>query len=333
MHWCIDLLNFSEFLVLNGLLFLKFFQGLSLFFNSKLNLIQPIVEILVFCIKIFPQILVDVLFCSGIVKLNLDDFKLLFLLLLVFLLTFDLDLLFGFFLEQLIILRFELSLEFLIVTDSLLNLGQLCLVRFERNRKKLLFFFELFVCNGILTDWSHSALIDGFVLLHHGMESFHFRLEFLYFLFWDFFVFSGKLQILVGFWNLCLEIRNCVRVIIGKLKGRLKLCGTCNNIFGELAAFSEELFLLFMGMFKGPMDLFVLNSEAVEGLVGTQAHEDLLELRLQLLVCDGLDSELLNFVFHLFICNFIYLCYFNFLRTILFETLLISVYRFKHKEI
>lgn len=54
------------------------------------------------------------------------------------------------------------------------------------------------------------------------------------------------------------------------------------------------------------MDFLILNSESIESLVGTETHEDLLELRLELLVSDRLDSELLDFVFHLFICNFIY---------------------------
>jgi hypothetical protein len=152
VHRGVNLLDFGEFLVLDGLLFLKFLQVLSLFFNGKLNLIKPIVEILIFCIKFFSQVFVDVLFCSGIVKLNLDDFKLLFLLLLVFLLAFNLNLLFGFFLEQLIVLCFEFSFEFLIVADSLLDLGQLRSVRFKRNCEKLLLFLQFFVCNGIFTD-------------------------------------------------------------------------------------------------------------------------------------------------------------------------------------
>jgi hypothetical protein len=153
--------------------------------------------------------------------LHLNNLQLFLLLLFVFLLAFYLDLLFAFFLQQIIILRFKFSFKFFIVTDSLLDLRQLGFVGFEGNGKKLLFLLKLFIGDRILADWGNTAFIDGLILLHHGMQSFHFGLEFLYFLFGHFFVFPGEFKILVGFWNLSLEIWNCMGVVIGKLKGRL----------------------------------------------------------------------------------------------------------------
>jgi hypothetical protein len=96
-------------------------------------------------------------------------------------------------------LSFELSFKFFIVTDSLLDLGQLRFVGLKGNGKKLLFLLKLFIGDRILADRSNTAFIDGLILLHHGMQSFHFGLEFLYFLFGYFFVFPGKFKILVSF--------------------------------------------------------------------------------------------------------------------------------------
>ena len=221
MHRCVDFFNLRKFLVFNCLFLLQFLQCFPFLFNRKLNLVQLVVKFFVLSIQLFSHIFVDVFFCSGVVELHLNDFKLFFLLLFVFLLPFYLDLLFGFFLQQLIILRLELSFKFFIVTDSLLDLGQLCFVWFKGNGKKLLFLLKLLIGDCVLAHRSNTAFIDGLILLHHGMQSLHFGLKFLYFLFGYFFMFPGKFKVLVSFWNLSFEIRNGMRVIIRKLKGRL----------------------------------------------------------------------------------------------------------------
>ena len=221
MHRCVDFFNLSKFLVLYGFLLLQFLQWLLFLFNCKLNFIQFIVKLLVFSIQFLSHIFVDIFLCPGVVELNLNNLQLFLLLLFVFLLTFYLDLLFTFFLQQIIILSFKLSFKFFIVTDSLLDLRQFCFVGLEGNGKKLLFLLKLFIGDCILADRSNTAFIDGLILLHHGMQSFHFGLKFLYFLFGYFFVLPGKFKILVSFWNLSLEIRDGMGVIIGKLKGRL----------------------------------------------------------------------------------------------------------------
>lgn len=69
-------------------------------------------------------------------------------------------------------------------------------------------------------------------------------------------------------------------VVVGETKGLLDPGGPCEDVSGELSAFAEESLLLLVGGLEGSVDLLVLRSESVKGLVSVEAGEDFLELLL-----------------------------------------------------
>lgn len=87
-------------------------------------------------------------------------------------------------------------------------------------------------------------------------------------------------------------------IVVGKLEGGLQFGSPGYDILGKVPAPAQQLFLLLVRVAEGPVDPLILNTESVQGLVRAEAGEHLLKLRLQLLVGDGLDAELLSLVIH-----------------------------------
>lgn len=87
-------------------------------------------------------------------------------------------------------------------------------------------------------------------------------------------------------------------VVVGELEGGLQFGCACDDVLGEVSAPAQQFLLLFVGVAQCAVDSLVLDTETVQGLVGTETGEDFLELGLQLLVGDGLNAELLRFVVH-----------------------------------
>jgi hypothetical protein len=183
VHGRVDVLDLGKFFILNGLLFFKLFKAFLFLFDSKFDLIQPCIEFLVLLIEIFPQGFVCDLLRPGIVELKFNNLKFFFFEFLVLLFTFDLDFLLSFFLYQFIILKLEFGLKFFVIRNSLLYLGQLCLVRLKRNGEKLFLFLKLFISNGIFAHRGNPPFVYRLILLHHCMQSFHLGFKFLYLLF------------------------------------------------------------------------------------------------------------------------------------------------------
>ena len=89
---------------------------------------------------------------------------------------------------------------------------------------------------------------------------------------------SRQLKVLISFSHFCLEVRNCVGVVVRKFQGCLQLGCPGNDILGEVSAPAQKFLFLFMGVSQGPVDSLILNPNAVQGLVRTQTGEYILEL-------------------------------------------------------
>lgn len=128
LHRRIDFLNFRQFSVLDRLLFLQLLEIFLLLLNGQLDLIKTGIKIFVFLVKLFSEVFVRTFLCSGAVELHFYYLQFLFLMFLILLLAFHLHLLLTLFLQQLLVLLFQLCFEFLVICNSLLNLVELCLV-------------------------------------------------------------------------------------------------------------------------------------------------------------------------------------------------------------
>ena len=87
-------------------------------------------------------------------------------------------------------------------------------------------------------------------------------------------------------------------IVVGKLEGRLQFGSPGDDVLRKVPAPAQKLFFLLVRVAEGPVDPLILDAETVEGLVRAEAGENLLKLRLEFLVGDGLDAELLSLVIH-----------------------------------
>ena len=176
---------------------------------------------------------------SGFIKLHLDYLQLIFLLFFILFLLIHPLLLFFFLQQKIWVVFLYLFLLVQPLFDFGLYFSQLILIRLYTDLKDLFFLLKFFISDCIFMHFCYLPFSVWVILFHHHVQAFHFCLQFLYFLFWKFFMLLGKLQIFIGFGHFSLQIRNCMGIIVRISQSWLQPGCTRNNVFWKLSALAE----------------------------------------------------------------------------------------------